>query len=341
MSAAAAQEMPASAQLLQMVMGRWVATSICAVAELGVADHLSSGPKTITDLAAATGSHERSLYRVMRALASVGVFVETGPHTFAMTPLADALRSDSPDSLRSMIRFFGSPLALGSWQQLLHCIQTGETGMRKAFGVDAFEYLREHKDEAAVFNAAMTNFSRREGPAIADAYDFSQFRKIVDVAGGHGSLLLTVLQKYVGPRGVLFDLPQVIEGGRRAISDAGMADRCETASGSFFESVPEGADCYMMKHIIHDWDEPEARTILMNCRKAIQPGGKLLLIEIVIPEGNDPSFGKLLDLEMLVIPGGRERTEAEYAELFASAGFQLTEIVPTRAPVSVIEARPV
>ena len=340
-STSMAREVPASAQVLQMVAGRWVSTGICVVADLGIADLLASGPKSTAELAAATGSHERSLYRLLRALASVGVFAETTPRTFELTPLAEPLRSDSPESMRAMIRFVGSALAQGSWQQLAHCVKTGETGVRKAFGVDAFDYLKDHREEAALFNDAMTTFSRRSAPAIAEAYDFGRFHKIVDIAGGHGLLLTTVLQKYPQTHGVLFDLPQVIEGGRKLIAEAGLSARCEAVAGDFFQSVPAGADCYMMKHIIHDWDEPEARTILANCRKGIAPGGGLLLVEMVITPGNDPAFGKLLDLEMLVIPGGRERTEAEYAELLGSAGFKLTGITPTQAPVSIIEAVPV
>ena len=212
----------------------------------------------------------------------------------------------------------------------------------KRLGIEnPFAYLQSHPDEAALFNQAMTEHSRQSAPAIAEAYDFGAFRKLVDIAGGHGLLLTTILSRYPRLRGLLFDLPEVIEGARKAIAQSDEADRCDTASGDFFQSVPAAGDCYMMKHIIHDWDDERAITILRNCRTASKPGGKLLLIEMVVPPGSDGALPKLLDLEMLLLPGGLERTEEQYARLFDSAGFRLTRIVPTKSPVSVIEAEAV
>lgn len=338
---AGARELPASAQMMQMLCGKFISRSISVAAELGIADLLKDGERTTAELASASGCHEPSLYRLLRALASLGVFTETGPRTFALTPLAECLRGDVPDSVRNMAQFLWSPLCADGWRELSHCVRTGQTGLQKLGIGNPFDYWREHPDEAAIFNAAMTDNSRRSSPAVAEAYDFSRFRKLVDVAGGYGLLLTTVLERYPKLEGVLFDLPEVLEGARAAIRQSTVADRCETAAGDFFQALPPGADAYMMKHIIHDWDDGRAGTILRNCRQAMAPDGRLLVVEIVIPDGNQESFGKLLDLEMLVLPGGRERTEEEFRSLFAAAGFELTQVVPTRTPVSVIEGRPV
>ncbi len=331
-----ARELPASAQLMQMITGKWIARSISAAADLGVADQLVGGPRSIAEIAEAVGAHEPSLYRLLRALASVGIFEEIAPRQFGLTPLAEALRSDSPDSIRNFARFVGMPMTWDAWRPFTETVRTGKTGVGLNGIENPFDYLQEHPDQAALFNAAMTDFSRLAGPAVAEAYDFGGIHKLVDVGGGHGFLLAAVLARYPGLTGVLFDLPKVIDGARAN----GLPERCETASGSFFDSVPGGADAYMMKHIIHDWDEERATLILRNCRSAIAPNGKLLVIEMVVPAGNDPSLVKLLDLEMLAIPGGRERTEAEYRDLYASTGFELTKIVPTKSPVCVIEGRP-
>jgi hypothetical protein len=333
---AGARELPASAQVLQMLAGKWVSRAISAAADLGVADHLKDGPRTAAELAAACGAREREVYRLLRALASVGIFEERAPRQFALTLLAEPLRIDSPESIRNMARFMGMPMTWRAWEPLTESVRTGQTGMAQVGVPNAFDYLRDHPEESEIFNAAMTDFSRQSANAVADAYDFSRFRKLVDIAGGHGALLKAILARNPGVTGVLFDLPHVIEGAR-----AGLPGTCSTESGDFFQAVPAGADGYMLKHIIHDWDDEPAAAILRCCRKAIAPDGRLLVIEMVIPAGNEPHFGKLLDLEMLAIPGGLERTEQEFRDLFAAAGFELTAVIPTRSPVSVIEGRPV
>jgi len=340
-SSAGGRELPASAQIMQMVAGKWVSRAISVAADLGIADLLANGERSTAELAAACGAHEPSLYRLLRALASVEIFAETTPRRFTLTPLAECLRSDSPESMRAMARFAGTPIAWRSWEFLPDAVRTGETGAKAAGVPKPFEYLKEHPEEAAIFNEAMTNLSRQSAPAIAEAYDFSGIRKLVDVAGGHGLLLRTVLRQYPAVHGVLFDLPEVIEGAHEAIRVDGMDARCETASGDFFQAVPEGADAYMMKSIIHDWDDERGAAILRTCRRAMAQDGRVLVIEIPVTPGNQPAFSKLLDLEMMAIPGGRERTEQEYGELFASAGFELTQVVPTRSPMCVIEGRPV
>jgi SAM-dependent methyltransferase len=338
---AGARELPASAVLMQMLAGKFVSRAISVAADLGIADLLREGERSTAYLAAAAGAHEPSLYRLMRALASVGIFTETAPRTFALTPVAECLRSDAPDSLRAMARFFGTPMSWDAWRELPNCVRTGKTGLDSLGIEDAFGYLREHPVEAKIFNNAMTQYSHQSAPAIANAYDFSRFRKVVDVAGGHGFLLTTVLERYPTVQGVLFDMPHVIEGAGEAIRKSPAAARCETAAGDFFQSVPQGADAYMMKHIIHDWDDERAAIILRNCHRAMAHDGRLLVADMVIPRGNEPFYGKLLDLEMLVLPGGKERTEDEFRSLFAASGFELLSITPTAAPVSVVEGRPI
>lgn len=334
------QTAPASAQILELLTGKWVSCAISAAAELGVADHLIAGERNVEDLARLTSSHAPSLYRLMRALASLGIFRETSAQAFALTPMAECLRSDAPDSVRTLARFFSMPAMWSAWGEILHCVKTGETGLMKAFGSpNPFEYLKDHPDQAAIFDGAMTDLSRLNAPAIAQAYDFGKLRRLVDIAGGHGLLLGTILHRYTNLQGVLFDLPQVIERARQHPGHL-PADRCEMVAGSFFEKVPQGADGYMMQHIIHDWDDERSVAILRNIRGAMDPSGRVLVVENVIPEGNAPSFGKLMDLEMLMAPGGRERTEAEYRDLFTAAGFRVQQIHSTYAPQSIIEAVP-
>jgi hypothetical protein len=341
-NASGAQAIPASTQMIQILAGKWIAQAIAVAAELKIADLLSGGEKSVQELAKASGSQERSLYRLLRALSSVGVFAEVAERRFGITPLAECLRSDVPGSLRNIARMVGMPTTWRAWQELLHCVKTGETGLKKAFGItDPFDYLAQHPDEAAIFNSAMTDFSGLTAPAIAAAYDFGQFRKIMDVAGGQGVLLMTILQHYPKVHGILFDRPEVLKGAQLAITAAGLTQRCQVLDGNFFEAIPEGADAYMMKAVIHDWDDEKACLILKNCRRHMNSGSKLLLVEMVVSNGNEPSFGKLLDLDQMVLVTGRERTEEEHRELFSRAGFRLTGITPTASPVSIIEGIPV
>lgn len=332
---------PAEQALLQMMTGAWVAQSISAVAMLGIADLLADGPKTAEQLASATSTHTDSLYRVLRALASVGVFTEMGDGRFALTPISECLRSDIPNSFRNGARMFGLPIFWRSWGELLGTVKTGETGLQRAFNaINPFEHFQQFPEEGAIFNAAMTEMSRNVGPAIAEACDWGKFRKIVDAGGGHGSLLISILRRYPGPRGVLFDLPHVVKDARPALDAAGLASRCEIVAGNLFESIPAGADAYILKAIIHGFNPENALKILRNVRQAIPPDGRLLLIERVIPPGSEPSPHKLADLQMLVMSGGRERTPAEYEELLGAAGFTLMKVHATAAPQSIVEGIP-
>ncbi|HET6575432.1 MAG TPA: methyltransferase [Fimbriiglobus sp.] len=335
------QTPPPGAALTQLVFGFSVSMSLSAAAKLRLADKLAEGPQSVADLARTTKTHAPSLYRMLRALASVGVFVEQPDGRFAQTPMSELLRTGVRGSLRGIADFSGSEWSWKAWGAFLHSIRTGETAFDHVFGEPCFDYLAKHPDESAVFNEAMTGFSSNDAPAVAEAYDFSKFGTVVDVGGGHGVLLTTILKAFTTVRGVVYDAPHVVEGAKEAIRAAGLADRCRTEGGDFFKAVPAGGDAYLMKHIIHDWPDDRATTILKNCRKAVNPGGKLLLVEAVIKPGNEPDLGKLIDLEMLVLPSGRERTEVEYAKLFAGAGWRLTRVVPTNSPMQVVEGEPV
>jgi hypothetical protein len=323
---------------MQMLSGYWISQAIYVAAKLKLADHCNNGPRTSAELAAATGTHPQALYRLLRALASFGVFAEVNGK-FQLTPLAEALRSDVPDSQWAAAVMMGDE-QFRTWCDLLYSIQTGHKAFDKIYGKPVFDYLAEHPENARVFDAAMTAIHGNETQAMLDAHDFSGIRTLVDVGGGNGSLLIRVLQQYPSLKGVLYDRPHVAQRAQANFAAAGLADRCTTVGGSFFESVPPGHDAYLMRHIIHDWNDEQCHTILGHIRRAIQPGGRLLLVEGVVPPGNDPSFTKLLDLHMLLIPGGQERTEAEYRQLYASAGFRLKRIVPTRTEVSVLEGEP-
>jgi hypothetical protein len=335
------QSAPPDAALAQLIFGKCISMAISVAAKLRIADKLAAGPKSAADLARETGSHAPSLYRLLRALAGAGVFAEDADGRFRLTPMAEFLRTGVPGSLRGIADYCGSDWSWRAWGNLLDSVRTGETAFDRVFGEPCFDYLAKHPEDSAVFNEGMTGFSSSVAPAVAEAYDFSKFGTVVDVGGGHGVLLSTILKAFPAIRGVVFDAPHVVEGAKEPIRAAALADRCRAEGGDFFRAVPAGGDAYLMKHIIHDWPDDKATTILRNCRKAVNPGGKLLLVEIVIKPGDEPDLGKLIDLEMLVIASGRERTEAEYARLFAGAGWKLTRVVPTKSPMQVIEAEPV
>jgi hypothetical protein len=325
--------------LMQLIFGYWHSQCIYVAAKLGIADLLSERPLSVDELAAKTGMHRLSLYRVLRALASVGVFVEEPPSTFGLTPAASLLKNDVPGSQRAMALMLGEEHC-HAWSELLYSVKTGRPAFDKVFGKPLFEFLSEHPEQAAIFDKAMVNVHGRETSAILDAYDFSAFSSVADIGGGNGSNLTGLLQRHPKLHGTLFDLPGVIGRAGKNIEQAGLADRIHCVDGDFFESVPAGADAYFMRHIIHDWDDDKALRILENIRRVITEHGRLLVVESVIPPGNDPFFGKLLDVNMLVVPGGQERTEEEYRTLFGKAGFRLSRIVPTQAEVSVIEGVP-
>ncbi len=327
---------PPEVVVTQMIFGKWIAMAISVSAKLRLADALAQGPKSVAELATQSSTHAPSLFRLLRALASVGVFAEEADGRFRQTKLSEVLRSDVPGSMRAVADYCGAGWSWKPWGQLLETVRTGKTAFDEVFGEPVFDYLAKNPVESEIFNEGMTGFSIQESPAVAEAYDFSPFATVVDVGGGHGQLLTTILSKYPAPQGIVFDSPHVAEGATPRLAEAGLSGRCRAEGGDFFLAVPAG-DAYVLKHIIHDWPDARATTILRNCRAAANPGAKLLLVEMVIPPGNEPSPGKLLDLEMLVIASGKERTEEEYAALFDTAGWRLTRVVPTKSPVSVIE----
>jgi hypothetical protein len=331
---------PPDAALAQLVFGKCISMAISVVAKLRVADLLADGPMSLTDLATRTKTHAPSLYRILRTLAAVEVFAEQVDGRFALTPMGEYLRTGVKGSVRGMADFFGSDWSWRAWGHLLETVQTGRAAFDSVFGEPVFDYLSKHPDESAVFNEGMTGFSSNVAPAVAEAYNFAAFKTVVDVGGGHGMLLNTILQAYAGVNGIVFDSPHVVVGAEDAIHKAGLKGRCRAVGGDFFQSVPAGGDAYLMKHIIHDWPDDRATTILRNCRNAVNPDGKLLLVELVIAPGNAADFGKLIDLEMLVIASGQERSEVEYRQLLSGAGWRLTRVLPTKSPTQIIEAEP-
>ena len=333
-----ANQPPPEAQLLQMLFGFMVTRGLSAVAELNVPDALQHGPRTVADLAQAVGAHERSLYRVMRTLVSTALFAEPEPGTYALTPVSELLRSDVPTSMRDLAVLITAKSHWQPWGQFADTLRTGASSAQHAFGMDVFSWFQraENSDEWGLFNAAMTSFSSGTSVAVAEAYDFSRFSKLVDVGGGHGFLLKTILAKAPAARGVVFDLPGAVKGA----DTKALGDRLECVGGDFFQTVPKGGDCYTLKHIIHDWDDDRCRTILRNVATAMVPTGSVLVIELLMPDGPEPHPAKFMDINMLAMTeGGTERTEAEFAVLLASAGLELVAVHPTESPVSVIEAR--
>lgn len=323
-----------------LIFGFWTAKAIHAAAVLGIADHLEGGPKTAAELAGLTGAHGPSLYRLLRAVASVGIFEEDDRGRFAPTPLGATLRSCVPGSLRDTAISMLDPGHERCWGDILHSLRTGEVASEQVLGTSIWDYYIRHPEEERAFNGAMTGLSQMAGGAVVEAYDFSPFATVVDVAGGQGSLLSMILHANPKARGILFDAPRVVEGAGPNLEAAGVAGRVERVGGDFFESVPAGGDLYTLKWIVHDWDDERSVAILKNCRRAMHPGARLLLLEAVIPPGNGPGLGKFLDLNMMVITGGKERTEREFAALLAASGFRPTRVVPTKSPVSIVEAEP-
>ncbi len=325
-------------QLSGMINAYKIAQSIYVAARLEVADALAAGAQTAEQLAEANGAHAGSLYRVLRALASVEIFAEDDQRRFANTPMSELLRRDVEDSKWAWAMMMGEE-HFACYGDLLGTVETGKPAFERIYGKPIFEYLAHNPRSAAIFDAAMVSVHGRETGVLAQAYDFSQFATLADIGGGNGSLLVGVLAEHPKVRGILFDLPHVVERAGDYLQKHGVADRVERVAGNFFESIPVTADAYLLRHIIHDWTDEQCLTILRNIHQTMSDDARLLVVESVIPPGNEPGFGKLLDVTMMLIPGGKERTEPEFRELFESAGFELTQIVPTGAEVSVIEAK--
>jgi hypothetical protein len=326
-----------SLALRRLVNGFQVTQAIRVAAILGIADLLADGPRTSDDLAAATDSHPGALYRLLRALAGVGVFREEADRRFALTELGACLRSDAPESVGGWAAFVGEPYQWQAWGALLHSVRTGENAFRHVHGTDSWSYRAQRPELSASFDQAMTDLSRQVSAAVLAVYDFGRFGQIVDVGGGNGAFLAAILAKYPAARGVLFDQPHVVSGANPILTAAGVADRCEIVAGSFFEAVPVEGDAYILKAILHDWEDAPSVDILRTCRRAMVDGTTLLVVERSLGQANQEPDAKFSDLNMLVGPMGQERTPAEYAALFAAAGFRFVGFHPTMVGVGVYE----
>ncbi|MCK1743025.1 methyltransferase [Bradyrhizobium sp. 139] len=324
--------------MLNLINGFQITQAIRVASALRIADHLKDGARSAEELASLTQSSSDALYRLLRALAAVGVFREGDGRTFALTPMGDCLRMDAATPIGGWVEHVGNSAYWEAWGHLLHSVRTGENAFKALHGVDVWEYRVKHPEANAVFNRAMTDMSRGGSEAVVKAYDFSGFGHIVDVGGGQGSLLSAILQTWPQARGTLFDQPQVVAGVKEQLQAHGVVDRCAIVGGSFFDAVPEGGDAYVMRHIIHDWEDDEAIAILQSCRRAMREPAKLLLVERTVAPPNELP-GKFSDLNMLVAPGGRERTGGEYAALFEKSGFELTRMLPA-GTFTIIEAHP-
>jgi len=327
--------------MLQIISGFWVSRAIFAIAKLGIPDLLQSGPKTIAELASATKMHAPSLFRVLRALVSVGVLNSAEGGRFAQTPLSETLVTDVPGSLRWFAVSELGQEHYPAWGNLMHSLKTGDIAFDNFFGVDIWKYFQQNSEDAAVFNNSMSNMTAATNEAITSVYDFSGFKTLVDVGGGHGGLITEILKSNPKLKGVLFDADEVIQGARPKLEAAGVAERCETVAGDFFKSVPAGGDAYIMKWIIHDWNDEKAITILRNCRNQMSQSDKLIVVDCVVPETDEPNFSKFIDLNMLVMTGGKERTAKEFDQLLGAAGFKLLRVIPTDLPTAIVEAQPV
>ncbi|MEU9987610.1 methyltransferase [Streptomyces sp. NPDC048045] len=329
---------PPAARVLQLATASWMAAAVSAAAELGVADALAGGARPVDEIARSVDAHPPTLYRLLRACAAIGLFEEREGRVFVLTEVGDALREDSPHSMRNFARWVGLPADRNSWAGLVGSVRTGDPAFERVHGQDVWDYMRDRTDVSTVFDDAMSEASRQLIAPVVDAYDFGGIDTLVDVAGGHGALLAAILAVNPDTRGLLYDRPEVVAGAKQTFQDRGVDDRAEIVAGDFFDSVPAGADAYLLSNVIHDWDDEQSLKILTNCRRALAEGGRVLLVEAVMPQRDEPSpTVTLMDLNMLVLCGGKQRTETEFAELFGRAGLRLTRIV--RAGLhSVVEA---
>ncbi len=333
---AAPPALPANVRVFEVAAAMVAARSLWVAAEFGVADHLENEPRGVDELASVTKTHADALYRILRLLTTVGIFEEHDGRRFGHTEMSRTLRTDHPARTRAAVRMLGSPGMWRGFGALDASATTGGTGWQAAMGEEVFDWLQHEPDQAAIFNDAMIGIHGGEPPAVAAAYPFAG--TVIDVGGGSGNMIVNVLRQHPGARGVTYDMPHVVAEAQRRFEAEGLADRARVEGGSFFDGVPAGGDLYILSHIIHDWDEPRCVRILEHCRAAKAPGGKVLIVEMVVTPPNVPHPAKMLDIVMLAIPGGRERTEDEYRALLAKAGLRLTRVVPTHSPVSIIEA---
>jgi hypothetical protein len=334
-------ELAAAAAMLPMIWGIHISRAVYVAAELRIADLLADGPVSSAELARATRTHELSLYRVLRLLAALGVLDAVQPRSFGLTALGDRMRSDAPACVRSWAVFLEALGGVRPFEHILHTVRTGEPGFGQAHGMEIFEFLAQHPQSAAIFDTAMSERTAAFAPSVADGYDFADVRTVVDVGGGMGTLLVEILRKHAHLHGILFETPAVAARADAILDAIDLADRCQVLGGDFFENVPVGADCYVLANVLHDWDDTHAGRILRNCRLAMTRGGRVLIAERLIPERLGDAVPTLLsDINMLVITGGQERTNAEYGDLLASAGLSIGKVHPVAFPYGVIEGLP-
>lgn len=328
----------ATARLFELAWGYWASQILRQTAEMGLADRFSGSPRTADELCEEFGMHPPSFRRFMRSLTGLGIVTQLSPGLYQLTEMGEALKSKAPGAARSTVISLIGKLVAPAWENLDYSLRTGEPGFEKHYGKGLFEHIQQTPGMPEIFSETMVGIHGQEPPAVAAAYDFSRIGTLVDVGGASGNMLGHVLARHPGLKGVLYDLPHVVSDARPLLERFGVADRVSVEGGSFFENVPAGHDAYLMSHIIHDWDEQECATILGNCRKAMRSDGKILIVEMVVPDDNAPHPGKLLDMMMLVGPGGQERTPSEYDALLSANGLRMTRIVPTASAVSVVEA---
>jgi hypothetical protein len=329
------------ATLLRMISGLRISQAIAVTARLGIADLLSSGARSSEELARASAAHEPSLYRLLRVAAGLGILEELDNRRFSLTSLGEHLRSDAPGTVRPLAMLFGQDPHWRVWGELFYSVQTGKRAFDHVYRQTYFEYLAENPDDAAVFNDTMIALTAEVAPAVAAAYDFSGVGTLVDVGGGRGHALVPILRSYPGMRAILFDLPHVAASAVSLLSQAEVGDRCQVIGGDMFQSVPRGGDVYLLKHVIHDWDDDQSLIILKNCRRAMNGTGRLLMVERDVVSNNQAALPALLfDLSMMIQLGGRERTEDEYRALLQAAGFTLRRRIPATPGESVLEAIP-
>jgi hypothetical protein len=332
-------DFPPQLFLQQLIQSFQVTQCIYVAAKLGIADLLKDGPRRSEELAKATGTHAPSLYRVLRLLTAVDLFTEGEAHSFALTPLGAYLQTGVPGSMRTMALAYGEKPFWPVWGALLHSVETGEPSFQHAFGLKTWDYYAQHPEEAELFNNFMTELTASVAPTVAGAYDFSASSTLVDIGGGHGQMLASILQAHPTLHGVLFDLPHVVKGAPPLLEEAFVSGRCQVIGGDAFTAVPADYDTYLLSRVIHDWDDERTIAILTRCHQAMKPQGKVLLVERVIPTDRTPELHVLeSDVIMLVAPGGKERTEAEYRALLEAAGFELTKLIPVLTPYYIIEA---
>ncbi len=328
-------ESQAFGQMMQFITGKWISKPIYVAAKLGIPDMLADGPKSIEDLAQMTSTNASVLYRVMRALSSVGIFNETNDKMFDLTPMAECLKAGA---LRSAALMFHSPWHENAWNSLLDSVKTGDVAFEKVHGMTITKWLENNPKDTEILSQANAIKAKTSHSAIVNAYDFKGIDSLTDVGGGYGALIMEILESNKSMKGIVAELPNVATGAKKALKEGRMEERCQVVDCDFFKEIPGGSDAYLMSHIIHDWNDERCRIILKNCHKAMRPDAKLLLVEAIVPSGNEFSIAKLLDLEVFVINGGQERTEEEYKDLLESSGFILSRIIPTKESISILEA---